>query len=227
MLMEKAPAGLHAFCEDLIGKYLENSDKILDIAAGTGAMARRLQKRGYTNIVANDINADSFEADEIKFNSVDLNANFVEEFGPEGYDCILGMEIIEHLENPLSFIRQCTKILKNDGYLLITTPNVLASESLIQWLKKGHFLYFSPDWYQSIRHISIQPAWLLEAQLTESGFTIIYRGFTPRLLKRGGNFMLRNLIAYVAVRLVDIALRTGGRPKSEAQGTNYVVLCKK
>lgn len=227
MLMEKAPTGLHAFCEELIGEYFEKSYKILDIATGTGAMARRLLKRGYSNIATNDINTDSFEANEIKFSSIDLNSNFVEKFGTEAFDGILAIEIIEHLENPLSFIRQCAEILKKDGCLLITTPNVLGSESLIQWLKNGHLLYFSPDWYQNIRHISILPAWLFDAKLNDSGLHFVYRGYTPRLLKKEPAFSPRNILGYFAVRLVDIVLRTSGRPKAEVQGTNYVVLCSK
>ncbi|MFC1578169.1 class I SAM-dependent methyltransferase [Thermodesulfobacteriota bacterium] len=227
ILMEKAPEGLHAFCEELIAEKIEKSSNILDIATGTGAMSRRLLKRGYTHIVANDINADAFEASEVEFKSNDLNSDFVQKIGADAFDLILAVEIIEHLENPLSFVRQCTHILKKGGYLLITTPNVLGSESLIQWLKNGHWLYFSPEWYHATGHISILPAWLLDEHVIENGLRMVYRGFTPRLLKRESNFWLRNILGDVATRLLDIILRSIGKPKAEVQGTNYVVLCRK
>ena len=225
--MEKAPTGLHNFCEKLIEKYFDKSSHILDIAAGTGAMARRLANKGYSNITANDIDIDSFEAAEIKFRSIDLNSKFADRFQTEAFDGILAIEIIEHLENSLAFLRQCNSILKTDGYLLITTPNILGSESLVQWLKNGHFLYFSPEWYQCIKHISILPSWMLEAQILECGMKIIYRGYTPRLLKRNSVFSPRNMMGSIALKLADSILRSCGRPKAEINGTNYVVLCRK
>jgi SAM-dependent methyltransferase len=227
LLMEKAPQGLHDFCEVLIDKYFQKSFKILDIASGTGALARRLTKKGYSNIVANDIDSTMFEAKEIEFTSIDLNSCFSDEFGSETFDVICAIEIIEHLENPLSFIRECKKVLKDDGYLLITTPNVLGSESLIQWLRRGGFLYFSPYWKKSLGHISILPAWLLDAKLVECGFDIVYKVFTPRLIKGESSLGLRNTLGYFAIKVIDIILRGCGRSKREAIGTNYVVLSKK
>ena len=137
LLMEKAPSGLHDFCEILVDKYFERSFKILDIASGTGAMTRRLTRKGYSNLVANDIDSTSFEAREVKFTQIDLNTHFSERIGHGTFDAIIAIEIIEHLENPLAFIRECKKVLKDNGYLLISTPNILCSESLIQWLRGG------------------------------------------------------------------------------------------
>ena len=39
----------------------------------------------------------------------DLDKEFAEQLSPDGkqYDAIVGIEIIEHLENPYSFLRQC------------------------------------------------------------------------------------------------------------------------
>jgi SAM-dependent methyltransferase len=226
-LMEKAPTGLHDFCEELIERYFDRSNNILDIAAGTGAMARRLVRKGYLNINANDIDFGSFEAKEIEFTSINLNSQFADRFQTEAFDGILAIEIIEHLDNSLAFLSQCSSILKNNGYLLITTPNILGSESLLQWLRKGHYLYFSPEWYQSIRHVSILPSWLLDAKIIESGMKIVYRGYTPRLLKRNFAFTPRNMMGSIAIRFIDIILRGFGRPKAEIKGTNYVVLCNK
>jgi len=48
----------------------------------------------------------------------------ISEYFPEKYfDTIVAGEIIEHLENPSCFLRESTKILKDDGILLISTPN--------------------------------------------------------------------------------------------------------
>ena len=37
-------------------------------------------------------------------------------------DCVTMLAVIEHLDFPLEIIRECHRILKNDGILIITTP---------------------------------------------------------------------------------------------------------
>jgi SAM-dependent methyltransferase len=44
-------------------------------------------------------------------------------FEPKSFDSIIAGELIEHLENPASFLRGCRSILRDDGRLLLTTPN--------------------------------------------------------------------------------------------------------
>src|SRR3989344_925841 len=46
-----------------------------------------------------------------------------ESFKPKGFNTIVAAEIIEHLENPSKFLRGARKILKDDGRLIISTPN--------------------------------------------------------------------------------------------------------
>lgn len=226
-LREKAPAGLHDFCEELIDKYVERSAQILDIAAGTGALARRLRKKGYARVAANDLDATAFAAPEVSFTRVDLNTAFSQDLGRQRWDAILAVEIIEHLDNPLAFLRECGNMLKEGGYLLVTTPNILGSESLLQWLRRGHFLYFSPAWYRSLRHVSLLPAWLLDAKAVESGVDVVYRGFTPRVRPRDSAGKLHAGLRCAALTCLDLALRAFGRSKAEATGANYIILCRR
>lgn len=39
------------------------------------------------------------------------------------FDCIVATEVIEHLPNPKSFLKECYRILKKNGKLVLTTPN--------------------------------------------------------------------------------------------------------
>lgn len=43
-------------------------------------------------------------------------------------DTIIACEVIEHLNCPLEFLKQCKKVLKKGGRLIITTPNALSLE---------------------------------------------------------------------------------------------------
>ena len=44
-------------------------------------------------------------------------------FPPASFDTITAGELIEHLENPSNFLRGCHQILRDDGQLLLSTPN--------------------------------------------------------------------------------------------------------
>jgi len=44
-------------------------------------------------------------------------------FKNKSFDTIIAGETIEHLENPSAFLREAKKVLKDDGVLLISTPN--------------------------------------------------------------------------------------------------------
>jgi SAM-dependent methyltransferase len=62
--------------------------------------------------------------------SVDLeNADYLQNLNekewkiPGTFDTVLALEIIEHIENPTQFIRNCCKLLKKGGRLILSTPN--------------------------------------------------------------------------------------------------------
>lgn len=225
-LMEKAPSGLHDFCELLIDNNIPKDYKILDIAAGTGAMSRRLANKGYKDITANDLNGADYQASEIKFTSTDLNKQFSDIFGYKTFDAIIAIEIIEHLENPIAFLRECSKTLKDNGFLLVTTPNVLGSESLMQFIKNRELLYFSREHLKNLGHISILPNWLLDEHISKCGFRATYSGYTPRLLARSKSINPFNLIGYGILKTLDYLALALGRSKSETIGTNYIILAK-
>jgi 2-polyprenyl-3-methyl-5-hydroxy-6-metoxy-1,4-benzoquinol methylase len=55
------------------------------------------------------------------------------EIGKEKYDCVIMTEIIEHVENPKDFIMAAISLLKENGKLILTTPNKNTSPSGVIW----------------------------------------------------------------------------------------------
>lgn len=45
------------------------------------------------------------------------------QFEPKTYDVVVSQEVIEHIEDQQAYIDVCHSILKDNGYLIITTPN--------------------------------------------------------------------------------------------------------
>ena len=59
-------------------------------------------------------------------------------FDDESFDYVLCQEGIEHIESPLSFTRECSRVLRPGGKLIITTPNVLHMSARLAYFLVGH-----------------------------------------------------------------------------------------
>lgn len=57
------------------------------------------------------------------------------DFKPNIYDLVISQEVIEHIEDQAAYINVCYRILKKDGYLIITTPN----KKVFDHLKGGNW----------------------------------------------------------------------------------------
>lgn len=108
--------------------------KILDIPCGAGAFSFRLLKHGKEVISADIENLLRFDHD--KFFIADMDKPLP--FSNKEFDAVVCIDGIEHLENPFSFIRECNRILKKDGKLIISTPNITAMRSRWRWFLTGH-----------------------------------------------------------------------------------------
>ena len=70
----------------------------------------------------------------IKVSKGDLNESFP--FTDNSFDVICGAQIIEHLCNTDWFLREIHRVLKQGGYVVLSTPN-LASFNIIAYLLAG------------------------------------------------------------------------------------------
>ena len=153
-ILMKADSCLHSQIMEEVEKSIDRAGKILDLGAGEGALSLRLKDRGY-NVLASDIDERIFKCqDEIPFIAVDFNdSSQVEKFirNYEGYfDVVLGIEVIEHVENPWNYIRLMKKLVKKDGKIIVSTPNISSWLSRLKYLFTGEFVSFSDnDWIRS------------------------------------------------------------------------------
>lgn len=70
-------------------------------------------------------------------------------FPPKSFDTVLAGETIEHLENPSEFLRQCRTVLKDDGLIVVSTPNPYNF-----WTFLGNALLIKPGYAD---HLSMWP----------------------------------------------------------------------
>jgi len=113
--------------------------KIADVGCGGGILTERLARIGacVTGIDAAteliDIAKEHVKLDPTISERVNYIQTSIEEFSPENeklYDAVIASEVIEHVENPEIFLKECVRILKPSGSIFVTTIN----KTLISWL---------------------------------------------------------------------------------------------
>jgi len=109
---------------------------LLEIPAGEGALAWQLHKRGYP-VTAGDIDPAFCKVRVIPCIHLDLNRRFpVEDAKFDYVSCIEG---IEHLQDHFQFVRECHRVLKPGGRLVLSTPNILNLASRLKFLLSGFY----------------------------------------------------------------------------------------
>ncbi|MGA8148701.1 MAG: methyltransferase domain-containing protein [Gallionellaceae bacterium] len=165
--------GLHEFISTKAVEYFEPGATLLKLAAGTGAMSLRMQDLGF-KVTATDYMPENFKLGTVPFMQADLNDAFSFAYSRR-FQAILASEIIEHLENPRHFARECFKILEPGGRMVLSTPNVDTAASKASFIRSGSFLWFTEKDYEGHGHITPMTQWQLHKVFTEAGFRFLWK----------------------------------------------------
>ncbi len=92
-------------------------------------------KRGFS-VVATDYSPPPFRMDGVsRLGGVDLNECLP--FKDSTFDGVNLIEVIEHIEHQAQLIREIGRVLKGDGTVVISTPNILNLVSRLRFLFTG------------------------------------------------------------------------------------------
>lgn len=167
--------GLHEFIADLAATHFDPGSFVLELGAGSGAMAQRLKDCGF-EVCASDYVAQNFRLhDSVTFFQTNLNDFFSAEI-PLPITVIIASEIIEHLENPRHFARECFKALPPGGKIILSTPNIDCSVSKALFARNGTFLWFDTKEYHVSGHITPISQKQLHEVFAEQGFNFCWEG---------------------------------------------------
>lgn len=163
------------YIEERIIERLQGVDRaaaILDIATGKGYLVKMLEQVGFNNIHAADIHPDQFAFDPDQYHLTRVDANQPLPYADESFDVVITSETVEHLANPLQFIHEITRILKPNGRLILSTPNVQTIFSRIYYLFTGRLAGHTRLDYQIAGHIAVLPDWLIERFTQQAGLQL-------------------------------------------------------
>ncbi|GAC1648227.1 MAG: hypothetical protein NVS4B8_21270 [Herpetosiphon sp.] len=112
---------------------------------------------------------------------------------PDGYfDCILTLDVLEHLVEPARVLAECRRVLKPTGTLVISIPNSQHYEVILR-LISGE-LHPQPFGILDYTHLHVYTRKTIVAMLIASGFTVkTYRRTFQPVLYRSKNQLIRKL----------------------------------
>ena len=124
--------------------------KILDIGCGGGLLCEPLTRLG-AKMTGIDVSKNNIEVAKLHSNKMNLDINYIC-CSPENmnfknkYDVVLNMEVIEHVLDVNFFIKNCSKLIKNNGIMFVATINknlksyffaIIGAEYILRWLPIG------------------------------------------------------------------------------------------
>jgi methionine biosynthesis protein MetW len=122
--------------------------KHLDVGCGNGNLIDIAHEK-VSYIFGCDISESAVRAAKIKgivAICADVNFGYIP-YRDESFDSITCIEVIEHVLDPINLLKELYRILKVQGELLVTTPNIRCFRHLSTLLFKGIFPRTTTDSY--------------------------------------------------------------------------------
>ncbi len=119
------------------GKYR----RILDIAAGVGVVAKRIQDNYPCFMLCNDISTESIRSlrksnlNTVSFDLDNAGASFP--FVDGAFDAVISLATLEHIINLDNHMNELRRILAPDGHLYLSAPNYTSIHFVVPFLLNG------------------------------------------------------------------------------------------
>ena len=165
--------------------------RLLDIGCGGGLLSEPMARLGFcgtgVDASARNIGVASAHATrtglEIAYRNVTVEALLAEGEG-RGFDVILNMEVIEHVNDPGAFLRAAAYLLKPGGLMIVATLNrtlkalataKIGAEYVLGWLPRG-----AHDWRKFLTPEELRLFLSAEPVAVHGPFGVSYNPLTDR-----------------------------------------------
>ena len=175
-------AGFEKFEKELFTNGI-NAVRILDVGCATGNLLAFLRQRGWetTGVEINETQAEYGRRER----KLDVRKEPIEEIHfPDGYfNTVIASHLIEHLNDPASFVAEAYRVLADGGRFFVTTPNIDGFQARL----------FKGRWRSAIfDHLYLFSVKTLSRLLKEKGFAVekvavwggLAKGSAPDSVKR-------------------------------------------
>ncbi len=183
--MPLAPVSIYNSVENILQNEVRG--KLLDIPAGEGIVAQRLKNMGF-DVVCADLYPDIFRLAGVEIKSANLNSKLPYE--DDSLDYVVCVAGIEHIENSANAIREFARILRQNGQLVVSIPNIQNIEERLKWLVYGYTSHYKPPSREALEAIRAKKYGTMEEIWIQPN-TITYSEL--RYLLEKNNFNLKQL----------------------------------
>ncbi|PIR93149.1 hypothetical protein COT99_02305 [Candidatus Falkowbacteria bacterium CG10_big_fil_rev_8_21_14_0_10_43_10] len=151
---------------DVVERY-QRKGRVLDIGCSFGHFLDLARRRGFT------VEGMELENEAVKYARKELNLTIHQKvlveagFAGGEFDIAAALGVLEHVSDPLNFLKDINRILKPEGVLVLTLPNVVSLVCMVLKEKarcftgRNHLTYFSLP--------------TLDKMLNKAGFKIVYQ----------------------------------------------------
>jgi ubiquinone/menaquinone biosynthesis C-methylase UbiE len=224
-MSEKPVALAHEAIHEKVEAILkqESRGKILDVPSGEGALALRLKNLGF-DVFCADLYPQIFKLENVENRQVNLDEKLP--YSDNSFDYIVCVEGLEHIENPANAIREFSRLLKQNGTLVVSVPNIMNIEERLKWLFNGYTSHFKPLSKYALEEISREYSGIEEIALhinpigySEIRYLLEKYGF--ELLETTFDKAKKNSWAYLPIiALIRLASKFSSAKKRENRWTN-------
>lgn len=134
---------------ELIRHIQPGQNRILDVGCAEGLLGESLKQQGLASeVVGIELFPDAAKVAETRLDRVicgDIELMSYEALGsePESFDYIICGDVLEHLRDPWTLLSWLVALLKKDGLLIVSVPNVRHWSVLFPLLFQGEWKYQS------------------------------------------------------------------------------------
>jgi SAM-dependent methyltransferase len=146
--------------------------RFLEIGFGSGDRLARMRQLGWD---VSGLDLDPSAVEDAKARGIDARLGELDEqsFPDAHFDAIYLSHVIEHVHDPLDLLRQCHRVLKPKGVVVVLTPN------LASWSYRS----FGSDWFwlDPPRHLVLFSVKSLGALAERAGLSVMRLDSSARL----------------------------------------------
>lgn len=119
----------------------EHKVNVLDYGCGWGIFSKLIQEKS-KNLNVEGIDLDPMSLSIAKdivgeLESLHFFNKKIIDYANKSFDYVLSMQVIEHVHNPGNYLREINRVLRDDGHLIISLPNVTQPNIILQLLLKS------------------------------------------------------------------------------------------
>jgi SAM-dependent methyltransferase len=179
---------------DLLARIAPDAKSILEFGCGEAPLGAALKQRQKCRVVGIEIDPRAAAVAKKRIDDVYCgDAREIVALIREKFDWIIGGDIVEHIDEPWSFLSDLRKVAAPGGRLLLSIPNI-AHAAVVSDLIRGRFDYVYMG-LTCVGHLRFFTKRTIEEMLSIAGWTVVEIAPQESVVTRGREELLAALAA--------------------------------